>query len=83
MSLTLDELRQIRESLRELVADPQIDFGPAYEGAKQRQIAALKLLNKGIRYLTPPVDVDKIIASHADALAKEIDKEVLNSLLKR
>lgn len=40
-------LEQVLESLLELVPDPQIDFGPAYEGTKQRRkksIAALRAL---------------------------------------
>lgn len=38
------------ESLVELVPDPQIDFGPAHEGAKQRRkksIAALRTRLEG------------------------------------
>lgn len=42
---------KVLESLRELVADPQIDFGPAYEGAKQRQKEAIEIMKVVVQQL--------------------------------
>lgn len=39
---------QALESLLELVPDPQIDFGPAYEGAKQRRKKATAALRAAL-----------------------------------
>lgn len=47
--MTLEELRKVKESLEELIADPEIDFGPAYEMAKLRQQEALRIVNRAIR----------------------------------
>lgn len=47
--MTLEELKKVKESLEELVADTQIDFGPAYEMAKRRQQEALRIVNRAIR----------------------------------
>ena len=41
----------VLSSLKELVADPQIDFGPAYEGAKQRQREAIAIMQKVVAQL--------------------------------
>jgi hypothetical protein len=49
--MNLFEARTVLESLEELVADPQIDFGPAYEGAKKRQQAAIKIMLTLVRKL--------------------------------
>lgn len=48
---TVDVLKLARESLEELVADPQCDFGPAYEGMKGRQAKALKAVKQKIKEL--------------------------------
>jgi hypothetical protein len=47
----LEAAQHVLESLRELVADPQIDFGPAYEGAKNRQMEAIAIMEKIVRNL--------------------------------
>lgn len=47
--MTLTELVKVKESLEELIADPQIDFGPAYEMAKRRKQEALRIVNRAIR----------------------------------
>jgi hypothetical protein len=46
---TLEQLLHVRDSLRELVPDPDIDFGPAYGGAVQRKCESLKIVNGWIR----------------------------------
>ena len=47
-----DKLRQAAqqalESLVELVPDPQIDFGPAHEGAKQRRKKSITALRAAL-----------------------------------
>ncbi len=47
--MTLEDLYKIKDSLEELIADPEIDFGPAYEMTKVRKSEALKLVNKEIK----------------------------------
>jgi hypothetical protein len=37
----IEVLKQMVDSLNELVPDPQIGFAPAYEGAKKRQEKAI------------------------------------------
>ena len=49
--MTLEEAVKIKESLEELIADPEIDFGPAYEMTKLRKQESIKLINKEIRKL--------------------------------
>ncbi len=49
--MTLEEAIKVEESLKELIADPEIDFGPAYEFTKIRQAEALKIIRKEIREL--------------------------------
>jgi hypothetical protein len=49
--MTLEEAIKIKESLEELVADPEIDFGPAYEHTKIRQSEALQIIKKEIKRL--------------------------------
>ena len=49
--MTLENLYKVRETLMELIADPEIDFGPAYEGTKQRQKEAIQILNAEIRWM--------------------------------
>ncbi len=49
--VTLEELYKLKDSLEELIADPEIDFGPAYEMTKIRKSQALKIVNKEIRRL--------------------------------
>lgn len=51
--MTLDELKKIEESLEELIADPEIDFGPAYEMAKIRKEKALRIVRRAIKEATP------------------------------
>lgn len=80
MTLTIEELKAIRDSLRECVPDPEIDFGPAYEGAKERKQLALRLLRKAIHELTPPVDEKKILDEHSQQLARAIDLEVMDRI---
>jgi hypothetical protein len=46
--MTLEELYKLKDSLEELIADPEIDFGPAYEMTKIRKSEALKIVNKEI-----------------------------------
>ncbi len=47
--MTLEEAVKIKESLEELIADPEIDFGPAYEHTKIRQEEALRIIKKEIK----------------------------------
>lgn len=50
--MTLEELIQIRDSLKE--CDPDVEkfsWGPTLEFAEQRKNAALKILNKEIKRL--------------------------------
>lgn len=47
--MTLEELYKLKDSLEELIADPEIDFGPAYEMTKIRKSEALKIVNKEIK----------------------------------
>ena len=47
----LETLEAALDSLGELVADPQCDFGPAYEGMKQRQQQAKTAIRQQIRAL--------------------------------
>lgn len=50
--MTLSELKQIMESLKE--CDPDVEYfcwGPTYEFAKQRKEAALKILRREIKEL--------------------------------
>lgn len=49
--MTLEEAVKIKESLEELIADPEIDFGPAYEMTKHRKQESIKLIDKEIRKL--------------------------------
>jgi hypothetical protein len=49
--MTLEELYKLKDSLEELIADPEIDFGPAYEMTKIRKSEALKLVNREIKHL--------------------------------
>ncbi len=49
--MTLEELYKLKDSLEELIADPEIDFGPAYEMTKIRKSEALKIVNREIRRL--------------------------------
>ena len=47
--MTTEELMKVRDSLEELIVDPEIDFGPAYEMTKRRKQEALQILNREIR----------------------------------
>ena len=47
--MTLEDLYKLKDSLEELIADPEIDFGPAYEMTKIRKSEALKIVNKEIK----------------------------------
>ena len=47
--MTLEDLYKLRDSLEELIADPEIDFGPSYEMTKIRKSEALKIVNKEIK----------------------------------
>ncbi len=49
--MTLENALKIKELLQELVPDPDIDFGPAYEGTKQRKKEAIKILNAEIKWM--------------------------------
>jgi hypothetical protein len=51
LQMTLENALKIKELLQELVPDPTIDFGPAYEGTKQRQKEAIQILNAEIRWM--------------------------------
>lgn len=42
-------LKQAAESINELVSDPASDFGPAYEGVKERKERALKSIKKALK----------------------------------
>lgn len=48
---TVDVLKLALESLGELVADPQCDFGPAYEGMKRRREEAIHAVRQKIKEL--------------------------------
>ena len=50
-AMTLEEAIRVKESLEELIADPEIDFGPAYEMTKLRKQEALSIIKKEIRLL--------------------------------
>lgn len=47
----VDVLKLARESLEELVADPECDFGPSYELMGERQAKALKAVKQKIKEL--------------------------------
>ena len=47
--MTLEDLYKLKDSLEELIADPEIDFGPAYEMTKIRKSEALKIVNREIK----------------------------------
>ena len=49
--MTIEEAIRVKESLEELIADPEIDFGPAYEMTKLRKEEALRIIKKEIRLL--------------------------------
>ena len=49
--MTLEEAIRVKESLEELIADPESDFGPAYEMTKLRKQEALRIIKKEIRLL--------------------------------
>lgn len=49
--MTLENALKIKELLQELVPDPHIDFGPAYEGTKTRQKEALVAIKAEIKWL--------------------------------
>ena len=49
--MTLTEAVQIKDSLEELVADHEINFGLAYELVKIRQAEALKIIRREIKEL--------------------------------
>ena len=49
--MTLEEAVKVKESLEELIADPEIDFGPAYGLTKLRQQEALKIIKREIKEL--------------------------------
>jgi hypothetical protein len=48
--MELKDLIFVKETLQELIADPEIDFGPAYEMAKVRKKEALKILRAEIAW---------------------------------
>lgn len=54
--MTLENLYKVRETLMELIADPEIDFGPAYEGTKKRKTEAIKIVDKEIRWMKALAD---------------------------
>ena len=49
--MKLENAQLIEEVLRELVPDPDITFGPAYEGTKDRKKEALKIIRQEIRWM--------------------------------
>jgi hypothetical protein len=49
--MNLKDLIFIKETLQELIADPEIDFGPAYEFTKKRKEEALKIVRAEIAWL--------------------------------
>lgn len=49
--MTLENLQKIKELLQELTPDPTIDFGPAYEGTRARQLDAIKIVNREIAWM--------------------------------
>jgi len=49
--MTLEEAVKVKESLEELIADPEIDFGPSYKFTKIRQAEAIKIIKKEIQHL--------------------------------
>lgn len=48
-NLSLEDLITVLESLRELVADPTIDFGPSYEFVKHRQSKSISVVKNLIK----------------------------------
>lgn len=49
--MTLDNLQKVLESLKELIPDPEIDFGPAYEGTKERRKEAIRIVQQEITWM--------------------------------
>ena len=49
--MKLESARLIEEVLQELIPDPEIDFGPAYESTKERKKEALRLIRQEIRWM--------------------------------
>ena len=49
--MTLENALKIKESLKELIADPEIDFGPAYEMTKERKKEALRIIDQEIKWM--------------------------------
>lgn len=49
--MTLDNLNKVLESLKELIPDPEIDFGPSYELTKQRKKEAIRIVNQEIQWM--------------------------------
>ena len=49
--MTLENLYKVRESLIELIPDPEIDFGPSYELTKQRKKEAISIVDKEIKWM--------------------------------
>jgi hypothetical protein len=49
--MKLKDLEFVLESLQELIPDPEIDFGPAYEFAKARRVEAIKIIRAEINWL--------------------------------
>ena len=50
--MELKDLIFVKQSLEELIPDPEIDFGPAYECAKARKQEALKIVRAEIQWIT-------------------------------
>lgn len=51
MNTPIAKAQFVLETLEELIADPQIDFGPAYEGAKRRKEEAIAIMQEVIAQL--------------------------------
>jgi len=49
--MTIEELLKVIDSLEELIADPEISFGPSYEMVKMRKTEALRICRRELNGL--------------------------------
>lgn len=49
--MTIEELLKVIDSLEELIADPEISFGPSYEMVKMRKTEALQICRRELNGL--------------------------------
>lgn len=73
----IDDLKKIKESLMELIPDPEIDFGPAYEFTHQRKQEAIRLVNKLIHDQEPKEPKVSITAEMVQHLRDKTDHPMM------